>query len=152
MTINILTTDKHVWLIQILLETWKELGWGAIIYFAAMAGIDQELYEAAMIDGAGRYHRMRYITLPMLIPTFFVLLVLSIGSLLNNGLEQFLVFANPMNKEYIEVLDLYVYNLGLGGSQISYGVAVGMMKSVVAIVLVTMANILSKKVRGTSVF
>lgn len=151
-SINILSTDKHVWLIQVLLQQWKGLGWSAIIYFAAIAGIDQEMYEAAMIDGAGRWQRIRYITIPSLIPTFFVLLIMSIGSFLNTGVDQYLAFGNALNKETIEVLDLYVYNLGIGSGQISFSVAVGMMKSLVAMALFTTANFASKKVRGTSVF
>jgi len=151
-TINILNTNKHVWLIQAMLNLWKSLGWSSIIYFAAIAGLDQEVYEASMVDGASRWQRIRYITIPMLIPTFFVLLIMSIGNFLNSGIDQFLAFENALNKEYIEVLDLYVYNLGIGSGQISFGVAVGMMKSVVAIILFACANYASKKVRGTSVF
>lgn len=150
--INILTTDQHVWLIQSLLALWKSLGWSAIIYFAAITGLDQEVYEAAMVDGASRWQKIRYITIPLLIPTFFVLLTMGIGNFLNSGIDQFLAFGNAMNKEYIEVLDLYVYNLGIGNGQISFSVAVGMMKSVVAVVLFALANFASKKIRGTSVF
>lgn len=150
--INILTSDQHVWLIQSLLALWKSLGWSAIIYFAAITGLDQEVYEAAMVDGASRWQKIRYITIPLLIPTFFVLLIMGIGNFLNSGIDQFLAFGNAMNKEYIEVLDLYVYNLGIGNGQISFSVAVGMMKSVVAVVLFALANFASKKIRGTSVF
>ena len=151
-SINILTTDSHVWLIQALLGLWKSLGWNTIIYFAAIAGLDQEVYEAAMVDGASRMQKIKYITVPLLIPTFFVLLIMGIGNFLNSGIDQFLTFGNAMNKEYIEVLDLYVYNLGIGNGQISFSVAVGMMKSVVAVVLFALANLASKKIRGTSVF
>ena len=152
MTVNILTTDKHVWLIQALLYTWKNLGWNAIIYFAAITGLDQEVDEAAMIDGANRWQRIRYITIPLLMPTFFVLLIMSIGNFLNSGIDQFLAFSNALNKEYIEVLDLYVYNLGIGSGQISFSVAVGVMKSIIALILFGLANTASKKIRGTSVF
>lgn len=151
-SINVLTTDKHVWLMQVLWQQWKGLGWSAIIYFAAIAGLDQELYEAAMVDGAGRWQRIWYITIPQLIPTYFVLLIMGIGNFLNTGVDQYLTFGNALNKEFIEVLDLYVYNLGIGSGQISFSVAVGMMKSLVALVLFATANFISKKVRGTSVF
>ena len=150
--VNFLATNKHVWITQVLWQQWKGLGWSAIIYFAAIAGIDQELYEAAMVDGAGKMRRIWYITIPHLIPTYFTLLIMSIGNFLNTGYDQFLTFGNALNKEYIEVLDLYVYNLGIGGGQISYSVAVGIMKSFVAFVLFAFANFISKKVRGTSVF
>lgn len=151
-TVNILNTDKHVWITQVLLQQWKGLGWSAIIYFAAIAGLDQELYEAAMVDGAGRWARIRYITIPQLIPTYFVLLIMSVGNFLNTGVDQYLSFGNALNKEFIEVLDLYVYNLGIGSGQISYSAAAGMLKSLVALVLFATANLVSKKVRGTSVF
>lgn len=149
--INVLTTDKHVWITQVLLGEWKGLGWAAIVYFAAIAGIDQELYEAAMIDGAGRMKRIWYITVPHLMPTFFVLFIMSIGNLLNTGVDQYFVFGNAMNKEFIETFDLYVYNLGIGSGQISYGVAVGLLKSIVALILFSSANMLSKKIRGYSI-
>lgn len=150
--VNILTSNKHVWLTQVLLQQWKGLGWSAIIYFAAIAGLDQQLFEAAMVDGAGRWKRIWYITIPQLIPTYFVLLIMSIGNFLNTGVDQYLAFGNALNKEYIEVLDLYVYNLGMGSGQISFSVAVGIMKSLVAFALFFFANTLSKKIRGTSVF
>ena len=150
--INILNSSEHVWLKQVLLQQWKNLGWSAIVYFAAIAGIDQEMYEAAMVDGANRWQKIRYITIPQLIPTYFVLLIMSIGNFLNTGVDQYLAFGNALNKDYIEVLDLYVYNLGIGSGQISFSVAVGIMKSLVALILFGTANFVSKKVRGTSVF
>jgi len=152
MRINILNSPKNVWLTQVLLQQWKGLGWSAIIYFAAIAGLDQELYEAAMVDGANRWQKIWFITLPLLIPTYFVLLIISIGHFLNTGIDQYLTFGNALNKEYIEVLDLYVYNLGIGSGQISYSVAVGIMKSIVALVLFATANFASKRIRGNSVF
>lgn len=149
---NLMTSDDHVWLRMVLLQQWKSLGWSAIIYFAAIAGISQDMYEAAMIDGANRMQRIWYITIPSLIPTYFVLLIMSIGNFLNTGVDQYLTFGNALNKQYIEVLDLYVYNLGIGSGQISFSVAVGIMKSAVALVLFSTANFASKKIRGESVF
>lgn len=150
--VRFLTTTKHAWLYMVLLGEWKGLGWSAIIYFAAIAGIDQELYEAAMIDGAGRARRIWHITFPHLIPTYFVLLIMSVGKFLNNSVDQYMMFCNALNQDALEVLDLYVYNLGIGSGQISFSVAVGIMKSFVALALFSFANLLSKKVRGTSVF
>ena len=149
--LKILTTDKNVWLIQALLQQWKGLGWNAIVYFSAIAGIDQELYEAAMVDGAGRMKRIWYITVPHLIPTYVVLLIMSIGNLLNTGVDQFLVFGNAMNKEFTETFDLYIYNLGIGSGKISYGVAIGVLKSVIALILFGSANYASKKIRGNGI-
>lgn len=150
--VNYMISTSNVWLTMSAYQIWKGLGWGAIVYLAAIAGIDQEQYEAAIIDGAGRFQRIWYITVPGIIPTFFVLLILSIGDLLSVGFDQFYVFQNAMNKSYIEVLDLYVYNQGIGGGNISYATAVGVMKTVVAVVLFTFANSLSKAVRGHSIF
>ena len=151
-TINILTTDDHVWITQALLNLWKSMGWNAIVYFAAITGLDQQVYEAAEIDGANRWQKISKITIPLLMPTFFVLLVINIGNFLNSGIDQFLAFSNALNMSHIEVLDLYVYNLGIGSGQISFSVAVGIMKSVVAVILFASANFASKKIRGTSVF
>ena len=151
-TINILTTDDHVWITQALLNLWKSMGWNAIVYFAAITGLDQQVYEAAEIDGANRWQKISKITIPLLMPTFFVLLVINIGNFLNSGIDQFLAFSNALNMSQIEVLDLYVYNLGIGSGQISFSVAVGIMKSVVAVILFASANFASNKIRGTSVF
>ena len=150
--VNYLASNNHVWLKQVLWQEWKGIGWGAVVYFAAIAGVDQELHEAAMIDGAGKMARIWYITVPHLIPTYFALLIMNIGKLLNSGVDQYLAFSNAINRDSLEVLDLYVYNLGLGNGQISFSVAVGIMKSAVAFVLFGLANGLSKKVRGESVF
>lgn len=149
---NLLHSSKNVWLTQVLISEWKNLGWSAIVYFAAIAGLDQQLYEAASIDGAGKMQRIWYITLPQMIPTYFVLLIMNIGKFLNQGVDQYLNFGNALNKDYIEVLDLYVYNMGIGSGMISYSVAVGVLKSVIAVILFASANWASKKIRGTSVF
>jgi putative aldouronate transport system permease protein len=149
--INFLASQDNVWLTMLAYSTWKTLGWSAIIYLAAIASIDQEMYEAAKVDGAGRFHRIWHITIPALIPTFFVLLLLSIANFINNGFEQYFVFQNPLNKEYIEVLDLYVYNQGLLGGNIPYATVVSMLKSVISVVLLFVANAMSKAVRGESI-
>ena len=146
--INILATDKNVWLTQVLFAKWMGLGWGSIVFFSALAGIDQEMYDAAMVDGAGRMQRIRYITIPHLMPTFLVLFIMGIGKLLNTGVDQYFVFSNAMNAKYITTLDLYVYKLGIGNGMIPQGIAVGMMKSIVALLLFTIANTISKKIRG----
>jgi multiple sugar transport system permease protein/putative aldouronate transport system permease protein len=149
--IKFLDGDSHTWLAMLLWNTWKGLGWGAIMYLAAIAGVDQELYEAARVDGANRFKLMRHITLPALMPTFFVLLMLSIANFLNNGLDQYYVFQNSFNKEHIQVLDLYVYNIGMTGASPSLATAIGMLKSLVSITLLAAVNYASKKIRGVSI-
>lgn len=149
--IKFLDSDTHTWLKMILWNTWKSLGWNAIMYLAAITGIDPGLYEAAKIDGAGRFRLMYHITLPKLLPTFFVLLMLSIANFLNNGMDQYFVFQNAFNRTHIQVLDLYVYNIGLTGGSFSLATAIGMMKSIVSVVLLTLVNLASKRVRGVSI-
>jgi len=149
---NWLMSGDHVWIKMWAWGTWKGLGWGAIIYLAAIAGIDQELYEAAEVDGAGRFRKMWHITVPGLMTTFFVLLLLGISNILNSGIEQYLVFSNPMTEPTIEVLDLYVYNLGIAqGDNIAMATLVGMLKSVISIILLFTANGASKILRGESI-
>lgn len=150
--INFLASDDHVWLSMWLWGTWKGLGWSAIMYIAALTGIDQSQYEAAAVDGAGRMQKILHIAIPGLLPTYFVLLLLSIANLVNNGMEQYFVFQNAMNKEYIEVLDLYVYNQGMIGINYSYSTAVSILKSIVSVTLLFVANLGSKLTRGESIF
>lgn len=149
--INFLASDSHTWLTMILWSTWKGLGWGAIMYLAAIAGIDQELYEAAKVDGAGRFRMIWHITVPGIMSTYFVILLLSIANFINNGMEQYYVFQNQVNKDHIEVLDLYVYNIGMLGTNFSLATAVSMLKSIVSVFLLFIANRMSKLFRGESI-
>lgn len=149
--LKFLDSDSHTWLSMILWSTWKGLGWGAIMYLAAITGIDLSLYEAAKVDGAERFQIMRYITLPALLPTYFVLLMLSVANFLNNGIDQYFVFQNAFNKENIQVLDLYVYNIGMTGSSLSLATAISILKSLVSVTLLFTVNFISKKTRGESI-
>ena len=152
--INFLLSGDHIWLKMTAWGIWKGLGWGAIIYLAAIAGIDQELYEAATIDGAGRWGQIWHITVPGLLPTYFVLLMLSVANLINNGMEQYFVFRNAFNSDTIEVLDLYVYYTGFGrGSTggIPFATVISMLKSIICVVLLFSVNGLSKLLRHESI-
>lgn len=148
---NYLQNNSHMWLKMLAWGMWKGTGWSAIIYISGIAGIDQQLYEAATVDGAGRFQKMWNITLPGLLPTYVVMLVMSIAGILSNGMDQYLVFTNANNKDIIEVLDLYVYNLGIGNGSIPLSTVVGMAKSVISVVLLFIANTASKWIRGSSV-
>lgn len=148
---NYLMGDNHTWLKMWAWGTWKGVGWSAIIYIAGIAGIDQSLYEAATVDGAGRFQKMWHITLPGLLPTFFVLLLMAISGMLNNGLDQYLVFSNADNREHIRVLDLYVYQIGIGNGSLPLATVVGMFKSIISVILLFSANALSKALRGESI-
>ncbi len=150
-TDNYLGGNSHMWLKMLAWGTWKGVGWSAIIYISGIAGIDQQLYEAATVDGAGRFQRMWHITLPGLLPTYMVMLIMSIAGILSNGMDQYLVFTNAQNKYSLEVLDLYVYNLGIGSGDIPLSTVVGMMKSIIAVILLFAANRVAKSVRGENI-
>lgn len=149
--IKFLDSDSHTYLTMLLWNTWKGLGWGAIIYLASISGIDQEMYEAARVDGAGRFQLIRYITIPELLPTYFVMLLLAVANFLNNGMDQYFVFQNAFNKSHIQVLDLYVYNIGMRGSSLSLATAISMLKSIISVTLLAVVNLVSKRVRGESI-
>lgn len=149
--VKFLDSDSHTYLWMLMWNTWKNLGWGSIVYLASIASIDQEQYEAASIDGANRFQLMSNITIPALLPTFFIMLMLSIANFLNNGLDQYYVFQNSFNKTHIQVLDLYVFNIGMTGSSYSLATAISMLKSIISVVLLTLVNIISKQVRGESI-
>lgn len=149
--INFLASGQNVWVTMLLYSLWKSLGWNAIMYIAAITGIDQEQYEAAAVDGASRMQRILHITVPGLLPTYFVLLLLSIANLINNGMEQYFVFQNAMNRDQIEVLDLFVYNQGMVGLQYSFSTAVSVLKSIVSVALLFIANSMSRIVRDESI-
>lgn len=140
-----------VYPVQIAFAQWKGLGWSAIIYIAAIAGIDQEQYEAARIDGAGRFKMAQYITIPNLLPTFITLLLLNVSNIINTGYEQQFIFKNSLIYDEIEVLDLYIYRMGLQLGDYSYATAVGILKSLISISLLFISNALAKKVRGNSI-
>ena len=148
---NILADADAVYVVQTMFGQWKDLGWSSIIYIAAISAIDQEQYEAAMIDGAGRLRCAIHITFPSVLPTYIVMLLLGISGILNTGYEQDFLFKNAITASKIEVLDLYVYRMGLQLADYSYATAVGIVKSLISITLLFGINAFVKKVRGTSI-
>lgn len=149
--IHFMASSSHIWLKMLFYHVVKTLGWSSVIYIASLSGVDSQLYDAAAVDGAGRFRIMVHIKLPALIPTYFVLLLLQIAGFLNTGMEQYYVFQNAMNRESIEVLDLYTYNIGIVGGSYSYATAIGMLKTVVSVSLLLSANKLSRVIRGESI-
>lgn len=131
---------------------WKEAGWGTIIYLAALTGISPELYEAAEVDGAGKLRQVFSVTIPSLLPTIMVLLLLKIGHILDLGFEQIYILLNPLVRESGDILDTYIYDVGLLGGQFSYTTAIGLFKSLVGLVLILGANAISKKSTGNSIY
>ena len=146
--IMFLQSTKGIWFKQWLWLTWKNAGWASIMYLAAISGIDEQLNEAARVDGASRWQVIWHITVPSLLPTYFVLVMISLANFLTNGMEQYYVFSNSFNKETIEVLDLYVYNTAMGAGGYSVSTAVSMLKTFVSMVLLFASNSASKLIRG----
>lgn len=151
-SVSFLTEPKYFLGVVIGAGIWKEIGWSMIIYLAAMTSINPNLYEAAMVDGAGRWRRMWSITLPSLMPTIIILFLLRIGHLMDANVEQVLFFLNPLVREVGEVFDTYVYRVGLTGGLYSYTTAIGIFKAVVSVVLVVSLNKLSKKTTGETIY
>ncbi|TXK84552.1 sugar ABC transporter permease [Paenibacillus sp. N3.4] len=131
---------------------WKETGWGTIIFLAALAGVDPQIYEAAKIDGAGRLRQLWHVTLPAIRSTIIILFILRLGTFLDTGFEQIFLMLNPINREVGEVFDTYVYTAGITQGQFSFSTAVGLFKSVVGFVLVISSNWLAKKFGGEGVY
>ncbi|MCG7378705.1 ABC transporter permease subunit [Paenibacillus sp. ACRSA] len=150
--VNFIGEADNFWMILVTGEVIKGLGWGAIIYIAAISGVDQDMYEAATIDGAGRVQKMWYVTLPSIMGTVVIMLIFAISAILNTGFEQILVLQNPLNLETSETIDTYVYKTGLQQMRYSYSTAVGVAKSVVAVMLLLLANYVSKKITDRGLF
>jgi putative aldouronate transport system permease protein len=150
--INFFAEKQYFWGIVAFSNLWKETGWNAIIYLAAITSIDQNLYEAAAIDGAGRWARIRYITLPSIQPTIIILLLINIGNVLNAGFEIQYILGNSMIKSVSDTIDIYVLDWGVSQFDFSLGTAAGIFKSVVSIVLVVGANYIAKRTGNEKLF
>lgn len=124
---------------------WQGLGWGTILYLAAMTGINTELYEAAKIDGANRFRLAWHVTIPGILPTIMTLLILDIGGILGSNFEKILLLYNPLTYETADVISTYVYRMGITGGNFSYATAVGLFEGIIGLILVTTANVISKK-------
>lgn len=139
--LHLMSTNSPVfWIVVVLINTWKEAGWDAIVYLSAMAGIDQGLYEAAKVDGAGRLQRIWHITLPGIKPTIIVLLIMSIGGALNVGMERQMLLSNGIVQDHAMVLSWFAYVRGIGTNNYGLGTAIGMFQSLVGIILLFIAN------------
>lgn len=138
--------------LYILTETWQFTGWTAIIYLAAIANINSEMYEAAEIDGASRVQRIWYVTLPSILPTIMVMLILEIGRLMTLGFEKFLLMYTPNNAEVSDIIQTLVYRVGLSNQNYSYATAIGLFSGVISLFLVSGANTLSRKFTDEGIF
>ncbi|MBS4179554.1 sugar ABC transporter permease [Bacillus sp. FJAT-49731] len=133
-------------------HVWKEIGWNSIIYFAAIAGINPEYYEAAKMDGANKLRQIWHITLPGIRPTIIILFILSLGNILSAGFDQIYLLKTPGNAEVAEIIDTYVIRVGLQGGQFGYATAVGMLQGVIGLILVLAVNAISKRKFDTSLW
>lgn len=138
--------------ILVFTEGWKEIGYNTVIYLAAITGIDTTLYEAAKMDGANKFSQIRHITLPGLLPTIVLMLILKVGYILTTGFEQVLVFYNPSVYDVADIIETYVYRIGLGQADFSLATALGLFNAVVAFILIIGANTVSKKTLGRSIW
>ncbi|MEW9700205.1 ABC transporter permease [Paenibacillus sp. SI8] len=149
--IQFMAHGEWFWGIVTMSDLWKEMGWNSIIYLAAISGIDPELYDAAKVDGAGRFRRIWHITLPGIRPTIMVMMILSIGWLTSIGFEKQFLLGNSIVQDYSEVLDLYVLNYGIKMGRFSFGTAVGIVNSIVSITLLLISNRVFKRWTNESV-
>lgn len=149
---NLLEDKNLFYTIFVATDIWQDIGWGSIIYLAAIAGIDQEQYEAARIDGAGKIAQILHVTLPSIMPTIIVLFIMRMGSVLNVGYEKVLLLYNPVTYEVADVISTYVYRIGLAGAQYSFSTAVSLLNSLVNIVFLTVTNAICNKVNGSGLF
>lgn len=133
-------------------DIWKEFGYNSVVYLAALTGIDPGLYEAASIDGAGRFKQTMHITVPALLPTVVLMTALNLGNILNAGFDQIFNLYNPIVYETADIIDTYVYRIGMVERQYSIGAAVGLLKSVISFILILGANKTAKKITGSGIF
>ena len=143
--------ESYAWATVIISSLIKGVGWGSIVYVAAISGIDGNMYEAAELDGANRFQKVIYITLPGIAPTITVFALLSVSNLLKNSFDQFYVLQNSLNISKMEVLATYVYKTGLTQRRYSYASALGLFNSVVSVILLVISNTISKKLTGRGV-
>lgn len=144
--VQFLQSTKYFRSVLVISDIWKEMGWSAVVYVAAISGIDREMYEAAKVDGATMLKKIWYITLPSLAPTITVLLILRMGSVLRNGFEQIFMLYSPAVYDVADVFETYTYRIGMTQGQYSFSTAVGLFQSVVGLILVLITNSISKKV------
>lgn len=151
-TISFLSQPGYFWGVLTAQNMWKEAGWGTIIFLAAMAGVDPQRYEAAVVDGASRFRQIWHITLPAIRPTIIILLILRLGHMADIGFEQVLLMINPLVMSVGEVFDTYAYSHGILLGQVSIGVTVGMFKGVIGLIFIVTSNYIVKKLGQEGIY
>ncbi len=143
--ISFLSLPEYFWSILVVTDVWKSIGFGSIIYLAAMAGVNPQMYEAAAIDGASKFKQMYLITIPTIMPVIIIFMILAIGNLLSAGFEDILLLANDGIREVSDVIDVYVYRIGIQNQRFSYATAIGLFKAIISVALLTVANLAARK-------
>ena len=151
-SVNLLNEKQAFWPIYILQNTWQGLGYGSIIYLAALSSVDQELYDAALCDGAGRWKQMLHVTLPGIIPTIVMMLIMRMGMVFSVGADKILLLYSPANYEVADVINTYVYRMGLQQSDFGLSTAVGLFNSIIGTIMLLVTNKICRRVSGTSMF
>ena len=146
-----LTKSGYFIPILILTEIWKTMGWGSIVYLAAIAGVPAELYESAQMDGASRLQRMRYITFPSILPVVVTLFILRVGNIMNAGFDQIFNLYSPIVYDVADIIDTYSYRVGLLDNDFSYSTAIGLFKNVIGVALMLSVNQLSRRINRSGV-
>jgi len=149
---NFMGKPEYFKMIYVLTGIWQGAGYGAVIYLAALAAVDPQLHEAAIIDGANKLQRIWYIDIPGILPTATIVLILNFGHIMNVGFEKIFLLQNPINMRTSDVISTYVYRLGLVGAQYSFGAAVGLFNSVVNLILLVLVNQIARRFSETSLW
>lgn len=150
--VSFLMDNRLFRIVIILSDIWKEVGWGSIIYFSAIAGLDQECFEAAEVDGANRFQQIWYVMLPGLKPTIVLMLIMRVGGIMDAGFSQIFAMYNPTVYETGDIIGTYIYRIGLGKMDFSMGTAIGLFNSLIALILVVSSNAAAKKMTGKSIW
>lgn len=149
---NLLNQGTNFLLIYVLQNMWQGLGYGSIIYISALSAIDQELYEAAAIDGAGKWLKCIHVTIPGILPMIIMMLIMQMGSVFSVGADKILLMYSPANYNFADVINTYVYRMGLVQSDYGLSTAVGLFNSIIGTILLITTNQIAKKLAGTSMF
>jgi len=149
---NLLNKKGNFWLIYVLQNMWQGLGYGSIIYLSALSSVDQELYEAAYVDGAGKWKQAINVTIPSIMPMIIMMLILRMGAIFSVGADKIILLYGPANYEFSDVINSYVYRMGIQETNYSLASAVGLFNSIIGTIMLLTTNAISKRVSGTSMF
>jgi putative aldouronate transport system permease protein len=150
--INLLASEKAFVPVYVLSDIWQHAGWNSIIYLAALASVDPQLYDSAKIDGASRLQIIRYVDLPAIVPTMIILFILSMGNILNTGFEKIFLMQNPLNLPVSEVIATYVYKIGIISNQFSYSAAIGLFNTMINFIFLLAMNFIAKRFSNISLW